>query len=150
MNAQHWKALDWLCRIAVAVVMFAAGFPKLLDSQAFLEAIGNYQLIPDAALPLLAVVVPPIEIVAGAALVTGIGKRGAALVSFAMLGVFAIAISQAVLRGINIDCGCFGSAAAAQASWWSVLRNLGLMAASAVILIAPDDRVDGVAEESSK
>ncbi len=55
-----------------------------------------------------------------------------------MLLVFAVAMAQAIVRDIDIDCGCFGKAATARVGWSSVLRNVGLTLACAVVVAAPD------------
>jgi len=126
--------VDWAARALVAGVFLFAGVPKLLDPASFAEAIENYQLLPREHVGWLAVVLPPLEIAIALALVTGVAKRGAALAAAGMLAVFAVAIGQAVVRGIDIDCGCFGAATEAAASWWSVARNVALIACCAAVL----------------
>jgi hypothetical protein len=49
---------------------------------------------------------------------------GAALLSGLMLASFAAAMAQAKLRGIDVECGCFGGAS--RVSWWKVGLNLAL------------------------
>ena len=136
LTARHaW--LDLACRAIVAAVLLVAGVPKLMDPVSFAEAIDNYRILPRTLVAPLALLVPPVEIVTALALLTGIAKRGAALISLILLGVFAVAIAQAVIRGIDIDCGCFGAAENAQASWWGVTRNAGLMVCCAIVLRVP-------------
>ncbi|MGB0679039.1 MAG: MauE/DoxX family redox-associated membrane protein [Polyangiales bacterium] len=130
-------ALTWLCRLAVALVFIFAAVPKLLDPAAFAQSIDNYRLLPSAWAPYIALWVPPLELVIAAALLVGIGERGAASIAGLMLVVFAVGIAQAIVRGIDIDCGCFGKALESRASWLSVLRNVALTAASAWVLWQP-------------
>jgi len=53
-------------------------------------------------------VLPWSEIAIGLLLILGAFVRVAGLLSAAIMLLFILAISQAGLRGLNIDCGCFG------------------------------------------
>lgn len=124
----------WVARLVVAGVFLFAAVPKLMDPAAFAEAIDNYRMLPSELSGPLALVVPAIELIAALALVLGPGRRGAALVAAGMLAFFIVGIGQALVRDINIDCGCFGSAHESQASWLSVVRNVVLIALSALVV----------------
>jgi uncharacterized membrane protein YphA (DoxX/SURF4 family) len=50
---------------------------------------------------------PWTELIVGICLLAGLFVDGAALLSIIMMLVFILAISQAMLRGIDITCGCF-------------------------------------------
>lgn len=126
-----------LCRLFVGVAFIWAGVVKVADAAAFEEGLVNYRLLPAGLIPIVAVTLPPIEIVAGLCLVVGFASRGASLVATGMLAVFTVAIVQAILRGIDVECGCFGagSDAAASMGWPEVLRDLALLAAAAHVLL---------------
>jgi putative oxidoreductase len=117
-------ALDWLCRLVVAAVFLLAAVPKLLDHQSFAKAIINYRV----ALPLIgqnyvyavAVFLPALEAVGAIALLFNRWKRAGALVCGSLLMLFIVLIAQAVLRGLNIDCGCFGAGAVSRTMGQSV------------------------------
>ncbi len=138
-----WRVAGWLARVGLSVVWIAASVPKLSDPVSFAESIANYQLIPRAwaetpgTIGILANIVPCVELVLAFSLLSGIGKRGAALGSIAMLLVFSGAIAQAMIRGINIDCGCFGAAVDASADSFAILKNVVFLAISMVILLEP-------------
>jgi len=125
-------------RLILAAVFLFAAVPKLLDPVTFARDIDNYRLVPDAAIGPLALALPVAEILIGLALISGFYARGAALVCGAMLIGFAAGMVQAILRGIDLDCGCFGRAAEAQVSWWTVGRNLTLLAFSVCVALGPD------------
>ncbi|HJL02830.1 MAG TPA: MauE/DoxX family redox-associated membrane protein [Polyangiaceae bacterium LLY-WYZ-15_(1-7)] len=145
----------WVSRVGawiVAAVFLWAAVPKLMDPARFAVDIANYRLVPEAWVGWAALAVPPLELVAALALLTGFARRGAALVAAGMLAFFAVAIGQAVVRGIDIDCGCFGSAAEARATWWSVARNVGLIACCVLALAwrkPPDPRAVDEGSSSS-
>jgi hypothetical protein len=132
------RALVVSLRLVVAAVFLFAALPKLLDPVAFARDIDNYRMVPDALIGPLALTLPVAEILIGLALVSGVFARGAAVVAGAMLAGFAGGMIQAILRGINLDCGCFGQLAEAQVTWWSVARNVTLLAFSVVVALGPD------------
>ncbi|GAB4198504.1 MAG: hypothetical protein OHK0013_07720 [Sandaracinaceae bacterium] len=125
-------------RLVVAAIFLFAAAPKLLDPVAFARDIDNYRMVPDGLIGSLAITLPVVEILVGLALVTGILARGAAVVAGAMLVAFAAGMVQAILRGIDLDCGCFGQLAEAHVTWWSVARNVMLLAFTVVVALGPD------------
>ena len=71
----------------------------------------NYRLIGGWPVWVAARVLPPLEILSGMALLFGRYWRMAGLVwVFGMLMVFVVALLSAWVRGLDIDCGCFGAA----------------------------------------
>lgn len=124
-------------RLGLGGLFIVAGLSKLRDPAGFAQEIANYQLAAGLA-PYLAMVLPPIEVVAGVALVglSSSWRRAAALALGGLLVMFTVAVLHAVLRGVNIDCGCFGTGSG-PVSFSTVLRNVGLLAA-ALIVIALD------------
>lgn len=120
----HW--LVWAARLGVAGLFIAAAVPKLLDAAHFAEDINHYRMLPESFVGPLALGLPVLELVAGLALLVPAYTRGAALLCAAMLGVFAIAMAQSKLRGIDLECGCFGAASEARVSWTKVTLDLAL------------------------
>ena len=80
-----------------------------------------------------------VELAAGLALALGVAARGAALVLSGLLGVFIGALSQALLRGIDLRCGCFGGGG--PATWGTVARD-GLMLGVYASWVLPDHGVE--------
>ncbi len=105
-----------------------AGGVKLLDPGAFAQDIANYRMLPAALVGPVALFLPGVEIVAGLAVVSGVALRGGIVVVEAMLAVFIVALVQAIRRGIDTSCGCFGLAAeAAPVGWTLVWRDVAMM-----------------------
>lgn len=132
------RALLLLFRLVLAGMFLFAALPKLLDPVTFARDIDNYRMVPDALIGPIALMLPVAEIVIGLALVTGLYARGAAITSGLLLVGFAIGMVQAIVRGIDLDCGCFGQFAEAQVSWWSVARNATLTLMSIAVAMGPD------------
>jgi putative oxidoreductase len=121
-----------LLRVALGGVFLYAAATKLPDMGAFAETVANYRMMPAALVPAAAAAVIGIEIAVGLLLVSGRLARAAALVSTALLAAFTVGIAQALARGIDLRCGCFGSAE--RATWWTVVRDAGLLAMALVLL----------------
>ena len=59
------------------------------------------------------------------------------------MAVFSIAVSQAVLRGIDTTCGCFG-ADSGPITWLTVLRVIGLGGVSGWLVPRADARAQTI------
>jgi len=97
--------------------------------------VANYRVVPAALVPFVASAVVGIELLGGIALVAGVMERAAAAVIACLLVAFIAFLSQALLRGIDLRCGCFGGDE--PASWWTVARDLLMLAAAVVVARGP-------------
>ena len=104
-----WEVgLTWLyhvLRLGLACVFIYAGFIKLLDPRAFAHAIAQYDLIPEGLLPLVAVGLPALELLAGLGLIFEV-RGSLTLIAFLLL-IFLVILGYAVWHNLDIDCGCF-------------------------------------------
>ena len=108
----RWLSMRWLslvCRLVVGGVFIWASLDKLAHPAEFAKAIHHYRIVPYALLHPAALLLPMVEAVAGIALVIGWQRRGAALACAGMLLVFLVAIGSALVRGLDISCGCFNT-----------------------------------------
>jgi uncharacterized membrane protein YphA (DoxX/SURF4 family) len=121
-------ALIRLCRIAVGLVLLAAALAKVGDPASLATQIRNYHMMPAGPENLFAITLPWIELLAGLALVSGFHARPGACLAVAMMVVFTLAVAQAMARGLDFECGCFGSADATRIGVKKLLENLALMA----------------------
>ncbi|MDY6832590.1 MAG: MauE/DoxX family redox-associated membrane protein [Thermodesulfobacteriota bacterium] len=94
-------------RLVLGGLFVYASIHKIAYPGEFVDILRGYNLFPAATLHPIAVFVPWLELVCGAALVFGIFPRGAAAMINLMLLVFITAISINLLRGHEFDCGCF-------------------------------------------
>lgn len=159
---RSWLLSPWLTvrmQIAVGALFVAAALPKVVDPPAFAQMIYNYRIVPGFAVNAAALVMPWVELLAGAALILGIWRRSSATIIGALLVVFIIAIGINLARGHAVNCGCFDVSGAVkdQAQLlsemrWVVLRDLGMLLMVAQILAAtrrrPESRVESGAAES--
>jgi len=99
--------LAWLFRVALGLVFIVASLDKVAHPGRFAVSIANYHLVPQAAINLMAITLPWVELLCGALLVLGLWHRAGLLLVLAMLGVFITAITIALQRDLDISCGCF-------------------------------------------
>lgn len=99
-----------LLGVVVGALFIYAGILKALDPAQFAGDIDNFRLLPHPAGVLLALYLPWLEIVCGAALVFTKACRGALLILAALCLAFLVVLASAKARGLDISCGCFGHA----------------------------------------
>lgn len=115
---------EHLLRVAVGLLFLAAGIMKIWDFHAgewaspqFALDIQHYDLVswvvPIAgskfSIPILvAIYLPWVEVMAGAALLLPRWRSGALLLCGLMTIAFLGALASAWARGLDISCGCFG------------------------------------------
>jgi len=132
-----WIAIEWLACLALAGVLIAAALPKISNPDKFALAVYQYNILPSLLVNPLAIYLPWVETSCAAALVAlPTARRGALLIVAGMLVIFTMAIALVVMRGQAIPCGCFGGESSTPAGWWSLARNCGLLAITALALRA--------------
>lgn len=95
-----------IVRFSLAAVFFYGGIIKLFNPRAFAATISTYDLVPEALLPVVAIGLPIIEIIAGVALLLGL-LWGHHLITV-LLAMFVFVLGYGVMGDLNVDCGCFG------------------------------------------
>ena len=107
MKALAHPVVLWGSRWLLGAVFLVAAWYKITDLVEFGRSISYYDMVPMGLIPLFATVLAGVEVSTGVALVTGLWRKGSALIVSAMLIMFIIAIAAAYVRGLSIDCGCF-------------------------------------------
>jgi hypothetical protein len=77
------------------------------------------------------------ELIAGLSLLINVRARAGAVVAVSVMAVVTIAVLLALARGLNIECGCFGTAGAGRIGMLKLLENLGILAIAMVGVLAP-------------
>jgi uncharacterized membrane protein YphA (DoxX/SURF4 family) len=151
------RALDvvgTLARGGLAAVWLVSGGLKALDPDQTYVAVRAYDVLPTGAVGAVAAVLPWIEIALGLLLLAGIGTRIVAVLSALLLMVFVAGVTQAWVRGLSIDCGCFGAGGAVApgetAYLAELVRDTGFIALAVWLIVRPrtlfalDSRLDPV------
>ncbi len=105
------KTTNFFLRLALGAVLLLAGALKVFNPAGFADSVQHYQMLPHEFINVVAIIMPWIELVAGVFLVMGVWVRASALLAALLSAIFMMAIGQALARGLNIECGCFGTVA---------------------------------------
>lgn len=136
---QSSRLYQWLfhvCRLLLGLVFVYASYDKILHPQAFALAVFNYQVVPDVAVNLIALILPWLEMLLGLCLLLGVWLPGATITVNGLLVFFLGALVFNQVRGLDIHCGCFSTEIQeGAAGLGSVLRDLGFLAMSLYLLL---------------
>ena len=103
------KFLDFSNLLLISGIFLFAGIMKLVNFGDFPEEIARYHVLPESLILYAALYLVFFEIfVAIAILIPKFRVNGAFCVFFLMM-LFCLAIIYAMIRGIDVTCGCFGS-----------------------------------------
>ncbi|MFI5456153.1 MAG: MauE/DoxX family redox-associated membrane protein [Isosphaerales bacterium] len=98
-----------LAGIVLAWFWLRSGLPHITNSYYFLSSIYSYEIVGPTLGVAAAMGFPALQLVLAAGLVTRRFVGGALLLSSLLLTVFAAAQVSALVRGLEIGCGCFGA-----------------------------------------
>jgi uncharacterized membrane protein YphA (DoxX/SURF4 family) len=129
------KYLILAFRLVVGGAFFAAGILKVGDPLEFAQNIKNFRVVSPELSFLAAIVLPWIEILCGALLITGIFRRPSAFLASLLLSGFIILVGVTMARGIDTDCGCFGSLSH-KVDWGLLVQDALLLWMSLNVLFA--------------
>lgn len=124
-------------RIVISIVFIYAGAEKISDPNSFSQAIYNYRIFPNEMINIFAIILPWIELVSGILLLFGISTKENSAIIGTLLLIFIILIGISMIRGLDINCGCFGKGT--PVGWRKIGENT-LMLILALALIAFDSK----------
>jgi len=122
-------------RFILGAVFLYASYDKILDPGSFAIVVQNYQLIPMSLSNLVAIFLPWCELYCALFLLLGWWHKPAALLVSLMNFIFITALSLAYLRGLDIECGCFGTGSSV--SIQRIVEDIILLALSLHIFSHP-------------
>ena len=129
--------IDWVLvvfRALLGATFLVAGLAKLSDPGTAARTVAGFG-VPVLARPLLRGL-PYLEAAVAVALAFAVTAWHAAWVVTGLLVLFIAAISVNLARGRRPDCNCFGQVRPAPISGLTVLRNVGLLAVAAALILA--------------
>lgn len=124
-------------RFLLASVFMLAGLAKIPHRREFTRLVRRYGVLPPGLVAPVAALLPPLELVCGLCLAVGFSTAPIAAVLGVILGAFTVVVAANLLRGNEIDCGCFNISGPSRISWFLVGRNLVLGAMAASIVVQP-------------
>lgn len=135
-SSRLYRWLFHICRLLLGLVFVYASYDKILQPQAFALAVFNYQIAPDWAVNLIALILPWLELLLGLCLLFGVWLPGATIFGNGLLVFFLGALVFNQIRGLDIHCGCFSTEIQeGAAGLGTVLRDFGFLAMSLYLLL---------------
>ena len=107
---------------------------KLMDPNAFVIDISNYRLFPISILNMSAIFMIMLEFTISIALWIPTYQRASAMIMSGLMAFFIIIVGIAVLRGLDISCGCFG-ADSQKVGLTKIVENIFLLGISLKIVL---------------
>ncbi|NDV62685.1 hypothetical protein G0Q06_09505 [Puniceicoccales bacterium CK1056] len=126
--------LIWVVQGFISLFFFFSGISKLLDPAAFSMAIERYQLVGGTLSWAIALWLPWLECMLAATLWSRNWRLPSLALLIGMMGVFQIALLSALLRGLDISCGCFGTEVESGVLF-SFIRNFFLLGAILLVML---------------
>ncbi len=123
---KNWWSL-LILRILIGGIFIYAGIVKLQKPENFADSIATFHLLPVAGINLVALGLPLFEIIMGGLLLINRYARMAGCALTLLCAVFMLAFTQALLRGLPVDCRCFGEMGYSSNPWAFVFRDLLLL-----------------------
>jgi len=123
MNSRPYlRALEILFRLIIAGIFLYNGLAKITELQDFAQSIYNYDVFPVFLTGIAAVFMPVFEIVLGLFILLGICYRTTSILLLMVTSAFIVLLSQALIRGLDISCGCSG--AGAGNLWHTLIQDI--------------------------
>jgi putative oxidoreductase len=126
-------------RLVLGGVFLFAGASKVVDPGSLAASIRTYGLgLPEWFVTFSAYSLPYIEVMLGLYLIAGLFTKASAWATTGLMALFTLALVQGAVRGLEIDCGCFGAGADSGSNLWlSAARDVGLLALGLHIALSP-------------
>jgi hypothetical protein len=119
-----------IIRVILGLTFSIAGLLKLLNIQDFYASLELYQTgFPDLLLRYMAISLPGLEFICGVLLLIRIWQITVSVLIAFLSFMFVVILGQALVRGLDIDCGCFGKA---ELTW---MEQLPVAFARAILLL---------------
>jgi len=140
MRVLRHPGLVMVAQLGIGVVFLAAALGKIGDAGAFARQIHHFRLLPLGLENTLAITLPWIELVAALSLLLRFRPRAGAVITAGLMGLFVFVVAAAVARGLDIECGCFGTSDASRVGTAKLIENVGLLALALLASLRPAER----------
>ncbi len=122
-----------VARYGLAVVFLLAGSKHYAHVPLFVAMIHDYRILPFPAAVALGEFVPRLELLLGMFLLFGRWLAEVYLVVTGLVVMFLLAAVLALVRGLDISCGCWG-ADSPPISWWHAMFLMVILACTLMAL----------------
>ena len=137
-KAKHYFLLA--LRVGLGLVFVYAGILKIRDPIAFAGSVAAYKLLPYSINYLVATTLPWVELACGLFLIIGYKVRSSAGIIAAMNILFIVLLTSTIMRGLDIDCGCFRQGGEKTSAWIAILRDILFLAVALILFTEQKER----------
>lgn len=128
-----------LCAVVIGITFLISGLAKIIDPVGTMLIVKEYFKLLNfgflnPAAKVLGVILATTEAITGLALISGVLRKSAAIITYALLGVFTPITLFLLIKNPSMDCGCFGEAIHLN-HLQSFLKNLALLALALIAFI---------------
>ncbi len=133
------KILLYSAIFILFTIYFLAGITKIFTPAQFYQAVRSYGIVREPFLvAMLSSILPFFEVFCALFLLIPSWRKSSSLLIFLMTVIFLFAIVSAYLRGLAIDCGCFGGFLIGETGVATIVRNIFLATLSGLIFFKSD------------
>lgn len=119
--------LTMLCRLFIGGLFIYSALDKIAHPEQFARIVYNYHLVPAILINLFALAFPMTELIGGVCLIVGFFYTGSRNYFGLLMIIFVFAIGINVLRGVDLECGCFTVSSRAKSTGIGlIVRDLAL------------------------
>jgi len=123
-KAKIFSIIALIIRLFLGFLFLYSALDKILYPVKFTEVIYNYRLLPVELLNITAIIIPWIEITIGITLLLGVWVTSSAFLFSGLTMIFIGLLLSAIVRGLNIECGCFSlDSEGSLVSWKRILED---------------------------
>jgi uncharacterized membrane protein YphA (DoxX/SURF4 family) len=138
------RSFSILVRIVLGALLMYASIDKMANTGELAKIIHNYRILPAQFENLLAIFLPWLEFITGLCLLIGKFPKGSLLIYSSLLVIFIIALSQALIRGLDIACGCFSVKPSSTSEVWLriIMDFIMLFFSVNLFLYIPEEKIN--------
>lgn len=129
---RHWVLL--FMRLVLGGIFSFSAWSKIMAPQALADAIVGFDIIPESIALEAAIMLIWLELICGTFMLLGLWARATVIVITGMLTLFEVGLVSVVVRGIEVNCGCFGQFSEMQVGWNTIIRNMVQLVFCALLL----------------
>jgi uncharacterized membrane protein YphA (DoxX/SURF4 family) len=129
---RHWMLFSM--RLVLGGIFSFSAWSKIMAPQALADAIVGFDIIPESIALEAAIMLIWLELICGTFMLLGLWARATVIVITGMLTLFEIGLVSVVVRGIEVNCGCFGQFSEMQVGWNTIIRNMVQLVFCALLL----------------
>ena len=122
-------------RIVLAIVFIYASIDKIIHPQPFAQAVFNHQVLPEALINIIAIVLPWMEFILGISLLFNVWMHGASTLTAGLMLIFFSTITFNLLRGLDVGCGCFSSSTEESMDSLTFIRDMIFLCLSLSLVV---------------